>query len=230
MSIVINAGVGGNNTRALLARVDTDVLSHRPSTVIMMVGTNDALNSGALVPLDEYRENLDVLVTRMVNDGIRVLLATIAPFHVPALMTRHRIDSYGDIPPTQRHLAINNIIRDTAEARSVPLAEVNTVLSVLGNIGEEQTCVLRNIANSGVADGVHPTAAGYAMIAAIMFQTIRDYQLPTDKIVCFGDSITFGTSMPGQGTANGTTYPARLAELLRIAPADRLDGDVTTNP
>jgi lysophospholipase L1-like esterase len=229
MSIVINAGVGGNNTRALLVRVDTDVLSHRPSTVIMMVGTNDALNSGALVPLDEYCENLDVLVTRITNDGIRVLLATIAPFHLPALMTRHRIENYGDIPPTQRHSTINSIIRDTAKAQSVPLAEVDTVLSVLGNIGEEQTCLLRNTANSGVADGVHPTAAGYAMIAALMYQAIRDHRLPTDKIVCFGDSITFGAAMPGQGTATGTTYPARLAELLRSAPTDRLDGDVATN-
>lgn len=31
MSIVINAGVGGNNTRALLDRMDSDVLLHRPS-------------------------------------------------------------------------------------------------------------------------------------------------------------------------------------------------------
>lgn len=229
MCIIINAGVGGNNTRALLARVDTDVLFPRPSTVIMMIGTNDALNSGALVPFDEYRENLDALVTRMANDRIRVLLATIAPFHLPALMTRHRIESYGDILPTQRHSTINSIIRDTAKARALPLAEINAALSVLGNIGEEPNCVLRNIANSGMADGVHPTAAGYAMIAALMYQVIRDHRLPTDKIVCFGDSITFGTAMPGQGTSTGTTYPARLAELLRSAPTDRLAGDVATN-
>lgn len=60
MPEIINAGVGGNNSRALLARLEEDVLSRDPSLVIIMVGTNDALNSGALVSLDEYRENLDL--------------------------------------------------------------------------------------------------------------------------------------------------------------------------
>ena len=42
---VINAGVGGNTTRNLLKRVKKDVLAKKPDVVVMMVGTNDALNS-----------------------------------------------------------------------------------------------------------------------------------------------------------------------------------------
>lgn len=214
MNMVINAGVGGNNTRALLARVDSDVLPHQPSLVVMMVGTNDALNSAALVPVDEYRANLDALVTRVTQAGSQVLLATLAPFHLPALLTRHRVESYGDLSPSQRHVCVNDSIRELARRRHLPLAEVNTVLSVLGNIGDEESCLLRNRANSGVDDGVHPTAPGYALIAALLYQMILAHQLPAAKIVCFGDSITFGHGMPGEGTALGATYPAKLAELL----------------
>ena len=214
MPSVINAGVGGNNTRALLARVDADVLAHQPSLVIVMVGTNDSLNSGALVPLDEYRANLEALVERITQAGSRVLLATVAPFHLPSLLTRHRVESYGDLPPAQRHARVNDLIRDCARRRALPLAEVNTVFSVLGNIGEEETCLLRNRANCGVADGVHPTAQGYAIIAAVLYQAILDHQLPAARVVCFGDSITYGAAIRGEGTATGLTYPARLAELL----------------
>jgi len=73
---------------------------------------------------------------------------------------------------------------------------------------------MSNVINAGVADGVHPTSQGYALIAAVIYQAIRDYRLPAERIVCLGDSITFGAHMPGAGTATGLTYPARLVALL----------------
>jgi lysophospholipase L1-like esterase len=217
MTEIINAGVGGNNSRALLSRLDEDVLSRDPSLVILMVGTNDALNSNALVPLDEYRENLDLLVGRCIASGSRVLLATIIPFHEPALMTRHQAFAYGNMPPAQRHAAAINAIRNCSGKHSLPLAEVTTVFTALGNTGEDASSLLRNPANSGVVDGVHPTAQGYALIAAVIFQTILDHRLPTSRVVCLGDSITMGIAMQGEGTATGDTYPGRLAAILRIA-------------
>jgi lysophospholipase L1-like esterase len=175
MPEIINAGVGGNNSRALLSRLDEDVLSRDPSLVILMAGTNDALNSNALVPLDEYRENLDLLVGRCIASGSRVLLATIIPFHEPALMTRHQAFAYGNMPPAQRHAAAINAIRNCSGKHSLPLAEVTTVFTALGNTGEDASSLLRNPANSGVVDGVHPTAQGYALIAMVIFQTIIDH-------------------------------------------------------
>lgn len=215
MPEIINAGVGGNNSRALLARLEKDVLSHDPSLVILMVGTNDALNSQALVPLDEYRENLDLLVGRCIASGSRVLLATIIPFYEPALMTRHQDAAYGEIPPASRHAAVINAIRECSRKHSLPLAEVNTVFTALGITGEDASSLLRNPANSGVVDGVHPTAQGYALIAAVNFQTILDHRLPASRVVCLGDSITMGIAMQGEGTATGVTYPGRLAAMLR---------------
>ncbi|WP_372934509.1 hypothetical protein [Mariniphaga sediminis] len=34
------------------------------------------------------------------------------------------------------------------------------------------------------------------------------------KIICFGDSLTFGVYMKGEGTAEGDTYPAILKQLI----------------
>ena len=182
-----------------------------------MVGTNDALNSEALVPLDEYRGNLELLVGRCIASGSRVLLATIIPFHEPALMTRHQAAAYGEMAPAQRHAAVINAIRECSLRHSLPLAEVNAVFTALGNAGEDVSSLLRNPANSGVVDGVHPTARGYGLIAAVIFQTILDHRLPASRVVCLGDSITMGIAMEGEGTATGDTYPGRLAAMLRIA-------------
>ena len=38
---VINAGVGGDSTRNVLARFETDVLSKNPDVVIICIGRND---------------------------------------------------------------------------------------------------------------------------------------------------------------------------------------------
>jgi lysophospholipase L1-like esterase len=217
MPEIINAGVGGNNSRAILARLKEDVLSHDPSLVIIMVGTNDALNSGALVPLDEYRENLDLLVGRCIASGSRVLLATIIPFHEPALMTRHQAAAYGEMPPARRHAAVIHAMRECSRKHSLPLADLNTVFTVLGKTGEDSSSLLRNRANSGVVDGVHPTAQGCGLIAAVIFQTILDHRLPESRVVCLGDSITMGIAIEGEGTATGYTYPGRLADMLRIS-------------
>lgn len=214
MSVIINAGVCGNNTRALLARMDVDILSHRPDLILLMVGTNDALNSAALVPIEEYRANLAMLVTRALATDCQVLLATIAPFHLPSLLSRHQPESYGLLSPLDRHHLVNGAIRDCAKEYQLPVADVNTALSAPGYIGDEAASLLRNPANSGVVDGVHPTAEGYALIAALFYRLILDHNLPVSKIVCFGDSITFGTAMRGEGTSTGATYPGRLAALL----------------
>jgi len=192
MSEIINSGESGNNTRALLSRLDADVLAHAPDLVIVRVGTNDALNSGTLVPREEFCANLDLLVKRSQNAGLQVLLATIVPFHLPALLTRHTPGAFGDISPRERHAQTVAAIRERAREHGLPLAEVNTAFSVLGNIGDDAASLLRNPANSDRVDGVHPTAEGYALIAAVIYQTILAHQLTTSRIVCFGDSITLG--------------------------------------
>ncbi len=42
---VLNKGVAGNNSKDLMVRVDNDVINEQPDLVIIMVGTNDMINS-----------------------------------------------------------------------------------------------------------------------------------------------------------------------------------------
>lgn len=68
-SQVINAGISGNTTLQLLQRIDEDVIDHHPELTILMVGTNDMLNSRKMMTYQEYGENLDFDCQEIKNRG-----------------------------------------------------------------------------------------------------------------------------------------------------------------
>jgi acyl-CoA thioesterase-1 len=68
---VVNAGVAGDTTAAALARLDW-ALGDKPDLVIVELGANDALRG--LDP-SATRANLDAMLKRLDEAGVRVLLA-----------------------------------------------------------------------------------------------------------------------------------------------------------
>jgi acyl-CoA thioesterase-1 len=68
---VVNAGVSGDTTAAALARLDRDVLAHRPRLTLVELGGNDYLRR---VPLEQTLANLDAIVERLIADGGMVLI------------------------------------------------------------------------------------------------------------------------------------------------------------
>ncbi|NOY82479.1 MAG: esterase [Kiritimatiellaeota bacterium] len=215
---VLNAGRGGNTTRDLLRRLDRDVLSQRPTLVTLMVGTNDMLNHAKAVPLDEYRTNVAELVKRIRNGGARILLFSLPPFCEEYLLERHPRSAYGPEGPAGALDAANGFLREFSRREGLPLVDINLVFSRLGASETNGGGLIRAPANSGARDGVHPTPEGYRIIAAMAFQAIRDNHLPAKRVVCFGDSITYGANVKGQGTAEGETYPGFLAQFLEDPP------------
>jgi acyl-CoA thioesterase-1 len=62
-----NEGINGDTTDGMLNRFDLDVLRHKPSYVIIMGGTNDAY---AQITVDQVNENLHDMVELAVQKGI----------------------------------------------------------------------------------------------------------------------------------------------------------------
>lgn len=211
---VVNAGHGGDNTRNLLKRLDADVLSRHPSLVILLVGTNDVLNSGNSVGLEEYQKNLETLVGRIKQSSAKVLLLCPPPCYTPYLLKRHPAAFFQGKDPNEKLAEVRAIEKSVALAEQIPLVDLSEVFGDEWKKNEADS-LLRNVANSKSEDGIHPTAAGYHAIAEAVDTAIRKNALPTDLIICFGDSITFGLAVKGAGTAEGETYPACLAELVK---------------
>lgn len=206
---VVNAGTGGNNTNNLLQRLDTDCLAHQPALTIVMIGTND-MNNGKYVPLPKFRSNLELLADKITAGGSKLLLMTILPFYEPYLLARHPAAFFQPEGPSGRRKAVNETIQEIAVKKGTSFFDIGALFEKVGKIGTDKDCLLRNQLNSGKEDGVHPTPNGYRFLALAVSQYIQFHQLPTSRIVCFGDSIT-----KGDGSIDGESYPAYLKKLLQ---------------
>jgi len=207
-SLVINAGIGGNNTVDMLARIDKDCLSHRPDLTVFMAGTND-MNSMKHVPLKEYDKNMRNMVKMISNTGSKVLLMTILPAFEPYLYTRHPKTLYDPEGYVARRKAVNEVIAAIAADTGQALLDMGRIFERAGNIGKDKDSLIQNELNSGKTDGVHPTAEGYRLMGVVVYDCIIQQKLPQKRIVCFGDSITHG-----DGGTEGHSYPAYLKKLL----------------
>lgn len=69
---VFNAGISGNTTVDALARLDADVLAHKPHLVTIMFGLNDMTR----VPLADYEANLTTIIHKCRDAGAEAMLCT----------------------------------------------------------------------------------------------------------------------------------------------------------
>lgn len=212
---VINAGVSGNSSKDLLARMDSDVLKHQPNLTIVMVGTNDMLNSKKMLSFPNYEKNLGLLVKKLKWAGSQVLLISSPPVDSAYLFKRHDRNLYSGAPNEIMDSA-SNIVEYIAHKNDVLFLNLYEKFLALNLPKHNKDLFIRNHKNSGVKDGVHPTALGYHFIASNVFQYLKEQKLNNDslKIVCFGDSITYGAGAKGGGTVEGENYPTYLAKMI----------------
>ena len=72
---VIHAGYPGDSSRAMLKRMDHDVIRHKPDTVVIECGANDAVNPAALTTVEESTANLKKM------DYCSTKMPWLGPFH-----------------------------------------------------------------------------------------------------------------------------------------------------
>lgn len=167
---VINAGIGGNTSAQGLARLETDVLAQKPEVVLINFGLNDSSKNGPQeyrCSPEEYRRNLETLVTKIRVAGAEPILSTVTPVLEEYYFDRHPQEAYGGDGGVQGLLGrYNAVVWEVAASRNVAVADLHR--AVLG--GERE--LLRTEQNSGARDGVHFTAEGYRSLALEFFVTL----------------------------------------------------------
>jgi lysophospholipase L1-like esterase len=141
--VVRNAGVDGDTTTGVLARLRRDVVVPRPSLVIVSVGTND-FDTG--VPPRTFAAELHLLVGRLraAPSAPVVVLASMLPIagQTPARLSGER--------------AYNDLIRRTAAAMHVGYLDLFDMWLALG----------RTYLHWLRHDSEHPNPLGYAWLAS----------------------------------------------------------------
>lgn len=210
---VYNAGYNGNNTADLLLRLDKDVLSKKPDVVILMIGTNDMLNQRNKLSIKQYRENYQQLIT-LIKKKAKLFMMTIPPVNTDYILARQDPKIYANVGPKALVDSANLIIKELAAKNKCTLIDLNRVLQACGGSTTDKESLFQNEANFNINDGVHPTANGYRVIGTAVFEVVNGLAPKATSVVCFGDSITFGYKMTGQGTVTGQPYPAVLNRLF----------------
>lgn len=75
----IPAGIGGNKSDQMLARVDKDILSKQPNWMTLSCGVNDVWHGVKGVPLDDYDKNIRAIVDKATAAGAKVVILTSTP-------------------------------------------------------------------------------------------------------------------------------------------------------
>ena len=165
---VVNAGVGGNTVTQGLTRLEADVLAHQPRAVLIGFGMNDSVMVAAgqpRVPLETFSATLTEVVRRVQATGAQALLATVTPVLEEYYFERHPRDWYPDPEGLQPQLQrYSDAIRSVAGQTGATLVDLSCLKAAVH---------LRTPQNSGARDGVHPTPAGYAVMARAYAEALR---------------------------------------------------------
>jgi lysophospholipase L1-like esterase len=152
---VVDRGISGQTTSQMVIRFQDDVIALHPAVVHIMAGINDiAGNTGPTTPV-WIETNIHTLVELAKAHGVRVVLSSILPSDHFAWRP--------EIRPAETVRALNASLKRYADAQG--LVYVDYYPAMVGGRGELRAEL--------TDDGVHPNAAGYAIMRPLAEAAIR---------------------------------------------------------
>jgi lysophospholipase L1-like esterase len=151
---ITNAGISGNSSGAGLARIDADVLAHKPHLVAVMFGMNDAGGS-----MDALRDNLTQIVERCRGAGAEVVLMTpnsIYPEHMSP------DDSARSVAALEEVVAV---VRKVAADLRVPLADCYAAYEAVRARDPMEWTLL-------MSETIHPNMNGHKLFAELVAEVV----------------------------------------------------------
>ena len=160
---VIGAGISGNRVLDLEARLDKDVLAHKPNVVVIYIGINDVWHTskGGGTPIGKFETGLRSLVKRCSDAGARVVLCTPSVIGEKADGTNDLDKMLDDFSAVSRKVAMES----GATLLDLRTAFVNNLKEY--NIAGRSDGVL-------TSDGVHLNDAGNRFVAVRMLEGVGE--------------------------------------------------------
>lgn len=150
----VGRGISGQTTAQMVLRFRQDVVALKPTAVVILAGTNDIAGNTGPATLEEIESNLAAMTEIAQANNIRVLLCSVTPVY--------------DYPwkrglePAPKIVALNAWIAQYAKRRGALYVDYHTALA------DERQGMKAEYAT----DGVHPTEAGYQVMAAVVSPVI----------------------------------------------------------
>lgn len=143
----INRGIADQSTAQMSLRFGPDVVALKPKAVVILGGSVDIADSAKDIALETAEESLMSMAELAEQTGIRVLFATLPPVS-DAMAPKTSSASPAKID------TLNRWIKSYASAHG------HTVIDFYTALKDEKQSLKREL----TADGIHPNAAGYALM------------------------------------------------------------------
>lgn len=151
----IGRGIGGQTTPQMLVRFRQDVLNLRPTTVVILAGTNDIAENMGPISLEAIAGNLASMAELAKANGIKPVLCSVLPAFDypwrPGLMPNEKIPK------------LNALLKDYCEKNGV------IFLDYFSKMADARMGLPVELAG----DGVHPTAAGYKIMGQMVGEILK---------------------------------------------------------
>jgi len=153
---VCNAGINGDTAGGAVRRLRRDVLRFHPTTVVILLGVNDAGFFGDPTGTGNVRDSLELIIERVRASGATPVLCSLLPIDPERLQAQF-------VQP-RRWPAYDTVVRSVA-------ADEGVIFVDLGKAFGGRLDLL--------ADGVHPSPAGSLVIAQAVANVLIAEKLAT---------------------------------------------------
>ncbi|OIP84501.1 MAG: acylhydrolase [Porphyromonadaceae bacterium CG2_30_38_12] len=148
-------GISGQTTPQMLVRFRQDVISLQPKVVVILAGTNDIAGNTGTSTLEMIQDNLASMAELANANGIRVVLSSVLP-----------VLDYPwkkGLEPAEKIITLNAWINTYCEKKGFIYLDYFTPMA------NEKHGMKAELTN----DGVHCTAAGYAVMEPLAQKAIK---------------------------------------------------------
>ena len=152
----VGRGISGQTTPQMLLRFRQDVIALNPKVVVILGGTNDIAGNTGPSTLEMIEDNLASMTELAKANGIKVVLVSV----LPAFDYRWK----PGVEPAPKIVALNTWIKQYAAKAGAVYLDLHTPMA------DERQGMKASLS----ADGVHPNAAGYALMSPLTERAIAD--------------------------------------------------------
>jgi acyl-CoA thioesterase I len=152
----VGRGISGQTTPQMLVRFRQDVVNLKPKVVVILAGTNDIAGNTGPSTQAMIQDNLMSMTEIAKANGIRVVLASVLP--ASDFWWKRGME------PAPKIQALNRWIQDYATRVGVVYLDYYSAMADSGG----------GLPTSLSADGVHPTEAGYRVMAPLAERAIGE--------------------------------------------------------
>jgi lysophospholipase L1-like esterase len=155
----VNRGISSQTTSQLLLRLHEDVIDLGARAVVILAGTNDLAGNTGPISLEEIEENYQAMAELARAHGVRVIFSSILPVHnyTPGSELNFELRS------PEKIVALNRWLERYCRANG------SVYLDYFSAMVDEHGLMRRELADQGL----HPNAAGYALMAPLAARAIE---------------------------------------------------------